>query len=114
MKVKGKIKDIKDEVVSARDKARREAKQHYPCVRSRGVEFYAIHPQDGKISDCEQYPLTLKNINSFIEEYGRQGATEFWLSGGYDGADSVHDMNDMCYAPWVSSWDVELEIETEG
>lgn len=112
MKVTTPLSEIKKLVQDARDVAQREAFKYYSCVRSRGAHVYC-RIDGNNVYEAESYEWNgtkkdLQNaINYIIKTYPGKKAV-FGIEGGFNGANSVQDLNDDCYDPWVSEWTVEL------
>lgn len=107
------LQDIKVEVSAARNEAVRKAESDYICIRSRGTWLNTTNKKEGQCDpqpqgECYEWNGTLKQIKNLIDdvEANHPDCDEIWISGGYDGADSVRDLNDGDYDPWVSDWDV--------
>ena len=101
--------ELKEKMAEARQEAQREAQAVCPCVRSRGAWLMATK-DDETITENDSYEIkSLNKLLKDIQELKEQGADNFYIDGGFDGADNVRDLND-CYDPWVSDWSIELEL----
>lgn len=103
------FKDIKEDISEHRDEAKYEAKKDYRCVRSRGAWLVAL--KDGEVlteADSQTFK-NAKELKEGIEYWKSEGATEFYIDGGFDGADNVQDLNEF-YVPYVSEWSFKLEL----
>ena len=113
MKIAISLTELKSLVKKERNEAKKEASECYSCIRSRGVclrAFGSDHEAFNEDGDDEYTVLTLKGLNEDIANYASHGATEFYLDGGFDGADSVYDLNNFCYDPRVSEWSIQLDV----
>ncbi len=82
----------------------------YSCCRSRGAWLTASINSD-VITQPQEYEIsTFTKLKADIASLKEQGAVEIYIEGGFDGADSVYDLNECHYDPWVSEWGFELEI----
>lgn len=112
MNVTTPLSEIKLKVQSARVVARHEAGRYYSCVQSRGAHVYC-RDGDNNLFEAESYEWdgTKKDLQNAlkhaVEKYGNKSVT-FGIEGGFNGADSVHDLHNDAYEPWVSEWSVEL------
>jgi hypothetical protein len=104
------LSDIKELVSKARDVARREAREVHSCVRSRGAWFKA--EKDGENLNESEGDMftTMKALKSDIAHYKALGADVFWIEGGFDGADSVRELNDGDVSVWIADWAIKLDI----
>lgn len=91
-----------------RNVAEDDALKDFPCVRSRGV-FLTAQKDGDKMegSDCDF--TTLTKLKSDIAHLRTNGADTFYIEGGFDGADSVHELYDG-YTPYVSDWCFEIKL----
>lgn len=109
------IQEIKDQISSAKDTAKREANKYYSCVRSRGNFFYcSIDGGDNLFeADCFEWDKTKKQIISTIADIKQKYNGHeicFGIQGGFDGSDSVYGLHNDEYDPLVSEWFVEIPI----
>lgn len=107
------LKDLNLSISTARNEAKRQAERMgYKVVRSRGLELH-IHVDGMKLEDSVQYPekMSRKVCTDFLATaHGiTEGKVEMYISGGFNGADNPHEMNEGEYDPWVSSWDLEVK-----
>jgi len=104
------FKELKEQISEARQKAEREAKTVCSCVRSRGAWLAAVNADGNVTTESSQYEIkSMKRLMADVEHLKNEGSTKFFVDGGFDGADSVRDLND-CYDPWVSEWSIDLEV----
>ena len=104
--------EIKEEISTARQDAREEAQSVCSCVRSRGAYLKARDKHGELLTESESIEFTTKKrLISDIEDLKKSGAVEFYIEGGFDGADSLWDLNNFEYEPWVSEWYVDIEVE---
>lgn len=108
------LTDIKAQIAAERNRAVKEARRCSKFWKSRGT-FLATTGRGGQCNpfpeaDCPYWDGTLKSIYETIAlvEAEYPEVEEIYISGGYDGADSLYDYRMMCYEPWVSSWDVSI------
>ena len=108
---------FKDLVSQKRLRAEAEAREGAPVVQSRGVEVMVC--VDGeRVDDSYDYNLDSMTYAAFMKAVRDQLAkTEVrnlrrlsvYASGGFDGANSVRELIDGDYDPYVSEWGVEVE-----
>jgi hypothetical protein len=98
--------ELKAIISDAKRQARALAGTEYRCARSRGAEVVADF-LDGSDMFKEAF-LTKKALNAFIADATSKKACIISLQGGYDGADSVRDLNEYNYDPLVSEWCFEI------
>jgi endo-1,4-beta-mannosidase len=103
---------IKEEISFARDEARIAALDCNSCVRSRGAWFVASKDNNTITEGEEYYITTKKELLRVIDVFKGMGADEFYIDGGFDGADSVRDLHDgSSYTPFVSDWSIKLDVQ---
>ena len=107
------FENIKLAVQDARENAQREAKAGWSCVRSRGVSMCAYRGKEPLSEGSEHILTTKKSLTNFIERYEAMGADSVALFGGFDGADSVRDLNDYNYAALVTEWELVIYRDSQ-
>lgn len=103
------FKEIKETISENRDTAHNEALTDYSCVRSRGAWVTAL--KDGEvITESDAYRITTaKQLKADVAHLKAEGADEFYIDGGFDGADSVSELCDG-YDPFVSEWSFAINL----
>ena len=111
--------DLNRQIRTARDAAKAEAETHYRFIRSRGVDVCII-VNGNRVNECLEhlcagsYPTAyeyseLEAIAATHLTPGGANHVELYFDGGYDGADSMDDLQ-YNYEPWCSEWQV-LAVE---
>jgi hypothetical protein len=100
--------ELKKAISIARAAAGIEAKEQFPIAMSRGVEISAGDEYE------TQEMTTKKELLEFIEYAKQGGAKVIYVQGGFDGYDSVHDIKECIYEPWVSDWSIEIWNSESG
>lgn len=93
--------DLKDTISEEKAKAENKAKKQFKIVRSRGNECSVSVDGDSVINPFKSKAELVDFINSSIST---GNADEIWIQGGFDGADSVADLNNHNYSPLVEEW----------
>jgi hypothetical protein len=102
--------DIKELISEAREVAKVEGQESNSCLRSRGAWLRAEKGNE-VLNDSEvNYITTLKSLKSDVAQYKALGADTFTIEGGFDGADSIKALNESDYCPWVSEWEIILDV----
>ncbi|MCY9865059.1 hypothetical protein OTK49_21305 [Vibrio coralliirubri] len=104
-------------IQEARDHARIEATAEFSTVRSRGWWLSASGNTDTSITENADLNATALTLQLFLEEHMElveRGAISISISGGFDGADSLYDLNNGNYTPWVTDWSFEIWNSTDG
>jgi hypothetical protein len=110
------IRELNKAVSDARSEAEKEARQQSAWICSRGT-FLATAALDGNQcspnveAECPTWKRTWKEIKDLVatveSDYPNVG--EIYISGGYDGSDSMSNYYKYGdYEPWVSSWCIVL------
>jgi hypothetical protein len=101
--------EIKEEIVEARDEARRDARE-YKVIRSRGAWLAVLDGNRELLSETGVHEITtLKALKRDIQYFIAKGGMEFYIDGGFDGADSLNDLNEDPVI-WISSWTIPLDV----
>lgn len=104
-------------IQEARDIARIEATAEFSTLRSRGWWLSACDASGETITENADLNVTAITLQLFLEEHMElveRGATSISISGGFDGADSLYDLNNGNYTPWVSDWSFEVWNSNDG
>lgn len=104
-------------IQEARQVAHIEATSEFSTVRSRGWWLSACDASEVTITENADLNGTTHTLKSFLQEHQElvsKGATSISIDGGFDGADSLHEMNNGDYTPWVSEWSFEIWNSTDG
>ncbi|MDS1821182.1 hypothetical protein QX249_10960 [Vibrio parahaemolyticus] len=114
-----KLKSLKSVISDARNEALNEMTAHYPCTRSRGTYLTASVDNETVISMSDEWVLRnltkkelIENIKDALKRY--PNINNISIEGGFDGADSVRDMNEDLYDPWITDWVVTLWDKSWG
>lgn len=110
------LKQLNEAIANERAKALKDAEGQFKCIYSRGT-MLSTCKADGE--QCEPaieadpylWKRTWKSIAELVAlvlaKYPH--VAQVYISGGYDGADSVRDRWEYGnYEPWVSSWQVTV------
>ena len=95
-----------------------------PVIRSRGRWVNTMGGEGSVIDQCSPCPGaeaqdfrgTRKQLENLVEdiEDRHPHVKELWVEGGFDGADSLRDMLEDLYDPWVGSWEVLVWTRENG
>ena len=106
-RIKMTFTELKEMVSEERAKARKEAEGCAPIIRSRGAYFTALS-DDEKLTESDMIEFKgIKQLRKDIAYWKTQGATKFFIEGGFDAGESIRYFYDD-YQPWVSDWSVEV------
>ena len=107
---------VKFELMAARKAAVKEAKRDgWKVIQHRACSFVGTRGDhrtknfDESILVFGSYPPA-KLLKEVIELAKADGCDSLSLEGGLDGADSVRDMCDGMYEPWIIEFDVEIPL----
>lgn len=102
---------LKELISEAKGNAKDKALKQYSVVRSRGNEFAADVGADDSLTD----PFSTKRELTHAFDYvmSEHDVLEVYVQGGFDGADSVVDMNDL-YDPLVEEWALKIWDKEHG
>ena len=110
------LKQLNEAIAKQRDDALREARNQFKCVFSRGTMLSTCKSNGEQCepaveADPHLWKRTWKEIAELValvlDKYPL--AAEVYISGGYDGSDSVRGRwTDGNYEPWISSWEVTV------
>lgn len=103
-------------VQDERDAARKEATESgYKVIRSRGTFLCtADHRGDqcrpSEEAGCPKWKGTISEIHKLLYMIAKDypNVAEVYISGGYDGGDSLRDIWDGDYEPWISAWHLTI------
>jgi hypothetical protein len=113
-------------VRDAREVARHEALRDCRFVKSRGTFLGTFSDKDGPVSphepaDCHNWSGTNRELRSVVAEVlaRHPNVDTVGLAGGFDGSYDGDSFKDFLtgtadYAPWASSWDVEVWSRKDG
>lgn len=99
-----KYSDVQKKIKFERSKAEDKARRHYPIVQSRGVKFSALKGNESLTDGAEIEFSGKKELVELINDYLEKGATEIYIQGGFDGAESVKAMADYERDTWIEDW----------
>lgn len=115
------IQDLKAAITKARQEAEEEAKMCATCIFPRGMNLSTAGQGGSQCppreeANCPGWKRTWKEVAEVVAdvEANYPHVRQVYISGGYDGADSIRSRwVDDNYDPWVSSWGVTI-WEREG
>lgn len=94
-----------------REAAKKDAECDYKVVRSRGTflctsNFAGAQCEPSAEATCPKWSGNISEVRDLLAVVERfyPEVAEIYISGGYDGADSLTDMFEGKYDPWVSNW----------
>lgn len=99
------LSEIKAAIAEARDQAKEIARGFYSHVRSRGANI-GIYDNDSNEKLDEIEFKALRDIMKAIK--ATPDLKDLVIDGGFDGADSLKDLNEGCVEVWLSEWSLEL------
>lgn len=108
-----KFNDIQETINDLRDAASHEASKEATYIRSRGVTLKAIKGTETLNEDGDTFK-NKKELLSLTQKFKEKGADAIFIEGGFDGADSPHDMINGHYEPWVGEWSFKLWTKQDG
>lgn len=102
---------LKELISEAKGNAKDRASKQYSVVRSRGNEFAADVGADDSVTDS--FATKRELVNAFDHVMRNHDVVEVYIQGGFDGADSVVDMNNL-YDPLVEEWALKVWDKEHG
>ncbi len=102
---------LKELISEAKGHAKDKALKQYSVVRSRGNEFAADVGADDSMTST--FATKRELVNAFDHLLSEHDVLEVYAQGGFDGADSVVDMNDA-YDPLVEEWALTIWDKEHG
>lgn len=111
-----KWKEYKSIFSDNRQHAKDKAEGLQKVVRSRGMWLNGSDETGNSLNEnvADGTDMTFKSFLSDAESLVAMGATEVGMNGGFDGADSLHDLNYGDYSPWLSDWYVPVWTKEKG
>ena len=101
------LSELKNLVSQARDNAKEIAQGHYSFIRSRGASISVYDEHQEKIT--EEGEIEFKSLKSLKEAISQNpNLSSLSISGGFDGAETMQDLNDGFLETWLSEWSVDL------
>lgn len=108
------LRDLKDAIAVERERAIKEARADFPCIKSRGTFIATCKANGDQCSPCPEaeayeWSGTIKELNALVArvQADHPEVGEVYVAGGYDGAENLRDLLECGdYAPWVSAWHV--------
>lgn len=108
-------------VRAARRDAYREAKGSMPWVRSRGTFLCTAGPGNDQAepnpeADCPEWDGTMREIRDLIAKVEDRypDVDLIYIAGGFDGGETLRDLTDGNYEPWLSNWQVHVWRRGKG
>ena len=110
-------KTYKEAISDIRDQAKGVARESCTTVRSRGFWLNGTGSDNQTMqenADMSSGPMTYKAFLAEAQGLIDGGAIDISLNGGFDGADSLYDLNHDAYEPWVSDWSITVWTREQG
>jgi hypothetical protein len=104
--------ELKELISEAKSSAKDKANKQYSVVRSRGDECSF----DVAFDDPINKPFSSKKelTKSFEYVMNNHDVIDVHVQGGFDAADSLHDLNNGLYDPLVEEWSLKIWDKENG
>ncbi len=102
---------LKELISEAKGNAKVKASKQYSVVRSRGNELAADVGMADSVT--EAFGTKRELTTTFDHVMRNHDVVEVYIQGGFDGADSVVDMNNL-YDPLVEEWALKIWDKEHG
>lgn len=105
--------ELKELISIAKNKAKVEANKQYSVVRSRGNEFVGVAA--GCADPYTEVFFTKTDLTlTFTKAMDKHEIVEVYVQGAFDGANSLHDLNNSMYDPLVEEWAIKIWDKAQG
>lgn len=111
-----KWKEYKIFFSDGRENAKAKAEKMTVVVRSRGMWLNGADETDNSLFEnvADAKAMTFKTFLADVDSLINKGAVEIGMNGGFDGAESVYELNNGNYSPWLSDWYVPVWTKAKG